>query len=103
MSDTYIDHVRVLMLTTLEVAVPLWQARIVAEPWRLRDISSCAANLAVDIASHGDVVQFKGTKKGESARVFNACAESLALMSFMPGGVTFCGRTWIGKLPGGTS
>jgi hypothetical protein len=40
------------------------------------------------IAARGDDLQFGG-KKGDAAKLFNLLSESLALMAYIPGGVSF--------------
>lgn len=78
-----------LLRATLEVAVPLWIESVRKLPPEVR--IERGHELADVIAEKGDVIQFRGKKKGESARAFNALAESLAIMSFVPGGVRFMG------------
>lgn len=46
------------------------------------------------IAEKGDVLQFRGKKKGEAAEIFNALADGLAVLAFCPGGVKFLGHHW---------
>ena len=41
------------------------------------------------IAEKGDIILYR--QKGESAAAFNRLAESLAILSFLPGGVRFLG------------
>lgn len=48
------------------------------------------------IAEKGDILQYRGGKKGETARVFNLTAEALAHLAFCPGGVTFMGQHFEG-------
>jgi hypothetical protein len=47
--------------------------------------------LARKIAESGDVLQFRGSRKGAAAEAFNALARALAILSFLPDGVRFCG------------
>jgi hypothetical protein len=78
-----------LLQAALGAAVPLW---IVG--WRGRDPDERLARgreLSAVIAEKGDVILYRGKKKGESARAFNALAESIAILSFQPGGVTLFG------------
>jgi hypothetical protein len=53
--------------------------------------------LAQTVAEHGDDVLFLGRKKGESARVFNAVADGIALLAFAPGGVSLFGSSWVAE------
>ncbi len=78
-----------LLRIALSAAVPLW-----IEQWRDRDPDDRierGRELAQVIAEKGDVIQFRGKKKGKSARAFNALAESIAIASFQLGGVSFSG------------
>jgi hypothetical protein len=40
------------------------------------------------LASHGDNILYRSKTKGDTANAFNVLADSLARMSFIPGGVT---------------
>lgn len=55
------------------------------------------------LGEQGDILLFGGGKKGQVATVFNAVAESLAYMAFVPGGVTVFGmhfeETWTEEQP----
>lgn len=39
----------------------------------------------------------KGFRAGQSAAVFDACARAIAILAFVPCGVTLFGRTWEAK------
>lgn len=43
------------------------------------------------IAERGDIILYRSKKKGETAKMMNVLTESLALLAFQPGGVTFGG------------
>jgi hypothetical protein len=81
-----------LMRSALAVSVPLYivQLRQVGADERVRIAHECAQV----IAEKGDVLQFRGGTKGESARAFNALAKGLAAAAFSPGGVRFLGDRW---------
>lgn len=83
------DYTRELLRTTLATAVPLWQLEYEQRP--LAVLIAMAGDKAQDIAEHGDVILYRGKKKGESAAAFNSLAQSIAILSFMPGGITFLG------------
>ncbi len=51
------------------------------------------------LAAQGDLLQFKGGKRGETAKVFAATARGLAALSFSPGGVCFLGEHWCAEHP----
>lgn len=77
----------------LSVAVPL-------EIERLRQFGgptdadySSMAGIVDRLGNRGDVLLFGGPK-GEPARLFSDLARALAVMAFLPGGVTAFGQTW---------
>lgn len=78
-----------LLRTSLNLAVPMWVFRLSEVP--LDDLVRRAPDLGQFIGEKGDIMQFKSKKKGESANAFNKLAEGIAILSFMPGGVTFLG------------
>jgi hypothetical protein len=88
--------VSALLSIALSAAVPLRIAEI-----KLRGPAAWDATVRVKreawvsaIANKGDILLFRGGKKGESAEVFNLTAEALAHMAFCPGGVTFAEQHW---------
>jgi hypothetical protein len=81
-----------LLPIALQAAVPLWIGRVRA--MTLEQRQARAAELAQVIAERGDSILFRSGKRGESAAVFNALAEGLAIGAFQPGGVTAFGSHW---------
>lgn len=78
-----------LLILSLEAAVPLWIERLQAQPWSEVERR---AQVAVDVvASKGDIILFRSSRKGETAEAFNRLAEGVAALSFAPGGVTVFG------------
>lgn len=80
----------VVLLGTLEVAVPLWHER-----WRDRPFEERAARArqcAEEVAAHGDRILFRS--KG-TAEAFNRLGEGLGILSMQPGGVRFAGHHWV--------
>lgn len=80
---------RELLLVALETAVPLWAAELSRIP--LRRLLAEGPALARVIAESGDALQFKGHREGRAAEAFDALARALAILSFLPEGVRFCG------------
>jgi hypothetical protein len=76
----------------LSAAVPLWIEEL--RPLEPEQRLARASGLADIIAEHGDIILYRGGKRGESARAFNALAEGLAIGAFQPGGVTAFGQHW---------
>jgi hypothetical protein len=83
------DFNQELLKITLAAAVPLWihQFRMLSEDDRLAIAKECGGV----VAEKGDIIQFKSTKKGETAKAFNQLARGLACLAYAPGGVTFAG------------
>ena len=87
-----------LLLTSLEVAVPLRLLEMVESSgghlnWN-RDVVPRTQELATVIGEKGDVILFRSKKKGESAKAWASLVEALALLSLAPGGVKFRGLHW---------
>jgi hypothetical protein len=78
-----------LLRTALAAAVPLWIEDLKKRP--LREVLARAPELGQLLAEKGDLLLFRGGKRGEAARLFNAAAEGIAALSFVPGGVTAFG------------
>lgn len=76
-----------LLRTTLQVAVPLWVMQLRERPFS--ELAARAPELGHIVAEKGDIIQFKSKNKGETAAAFNALAEGIAILSFLPGGITF--------------
>ena len=83
---------RVLLSSTLAIAVPLWIERLRNASWE--HILLRARECAQHVAEHGDNLLFRSKKKGESAKAFNHLAEGIACLAFAPGGVKLFGSHW---------
>lgn len=77
-----------LLKIYLEAAIPVWQHKLKSQPWEY--LIERATEAAGIIASQGDLLIERPTK-GATAEVFNRLAEGVAILSFLPGGVTFFG------------
>ncbi len=75
----------------LEAAIPLhiheWK-EIKPVPSDYEDIRKRLPKL---LGEKGDVLLYGGGKKGEAAYIFNEVARAIALLSFLPGGITIFG------------
>jgi hypothetical protein len=83
--------VSTLLSIALSAAVPLRIAEIQQhghDAW-WATVQAKREEWVAAIAHKGDILMFRGGKKGESAAVFNLTAEALAHLAFCPGGVTF--------------
>lgn len=79
-----------LLVETLDAAVPVWihQFRSLVEEERMEMI----AEISPGFPERMEYLIHK--KEGETAKAFNDLARAIALMSFLPGGVTCFGRHW---------
>jgi hypothetical protein len=78
-----------LLKISLSAAVPLWIERLRSVPWDR--LEARAREAAQVVAEKGDIIQYRSKKPGETAKAFNALAEGIAILAFVPGGVTFSG------------
>jgi hypothetical protein len=84
---------RVLLEVLLPIAVARELERLLARggphdldlDWRLKE------ELAMRLAEKGDVLLYRGKKKGETASAFADLARGVALLAFAPGGVSIFG------------
>jgi hypothetical protein len=79
-----------VLVTALSAAVGLRVMEIEAGNVPEVDLSSVSRLLA----TRGDSLLFKSKKKGETAQVFNETAKAIAVLSFLPGGITLFGQLW---------
>lgn len=80
-----------LLLLSLQIAVPLQIAEIRAKGGPNDFQWEWARDFADELGERGDILQFKGERKGETATIFSRFAFALAIMAFVPGGVKFAG------------
>lgn len=80
---------REVLLASLGAALPLWAAELSNTP--LRQLLAEGPTLARVIGEGGDVLQFGSGRDGAAAERVNALARALAILSFLPNGVRFCG------------
>ncbi len=94
-----------LLQIALEVAVPMWHAELEAmraqfgtgevgvglfwDELKRRCDAACLV-----VAEKGDLLMFRGKRRGESAAAFNALASGVACLAYAPGGVTVLGTKW---------
>jgi len=82
-----------VLVASLQAAVPMWMLELGGRPEA--ELLGLARESADIVASKGDVILFRGGKRGETAAAFNALARGLAVMALVcPGGVTFAGQHW---------
>lgn len=87
-----INPARVLLLNTLSIAVPLWIEEFKKLPWE--EVSRLTMGCAQIVAEKGDILMFGSKTPGATAEAFNAMAKGIAVLSFVPGGITFFDTHW---------
>lgn len=83
-----------LLTSSLAVAVPLWQHKLKDVP--MDDLVQRVAEAGKMIAQDGEKLLYGSNVKGEVADLFNRTAEAIAILSFLPGGITIFGQHWEG-------
>jgi hypothetical protein len=89
-----------LMLMSLQLAVPLWIAELLAldEEDRAFAIEQWRRAALMPIAERGDLLMFGAgqsrSERGQTGQTFNHLARGIAALAFHPGGVRFAGRHW---------
>lgn len=78
-----------LLQASLGCAVSLWIDKLKSVSWA--ELEQRRARCAEIIAHHGDNILYRSKKVGETAEAFNALAEAVAILSFVPGGVKVFG------------
>ena len=91
------DHEPHHLAIALSAAVPLWVMELSRRP--LSELLAEAPALARVLGEKGDVIQFGRKKVGATAAAFNALAKGIAILSFMPGGVTMFGEHFENQHP----
>lgn len=78
-----------LLATSLAAAVPLWAAQFCKEPLREVLDPKVIESVLARIQGAGEAILYR--VPGKTADGFNALAEGIARLAFMPGGVTAFG------------
>lgn len=78
-----------LLPLSLSAAVPLWVYDIYRRGGPLPEDWLHLSQVGHRLAEHGDILLFGGSRPGETAELFNQLAEALAMLSFLPAGVSF--------------
>ena len=80
---------QMLLPIAISTAVPLWVYAISQRGGPTADDWQRLPTLGRLIAEQGDHLLHRSPREGETAHLFNTLAEALALLSFVPGGVSF--------------
>ena len=82
------DH----LSSMLGMAVPLNILRLKEKGGPDSDDMKKAQETSDILGEHGDILLHGGGKKGECADLFNKTAEAIAVLSFVPSGITIFGQ-----------
>lgn len=80
-----------LLSSMMQMAVPLWIMQFKAKGGPSEEDRKRAQETSEILGEHGDILLCGGGKKGECADQFNRTAEAIAVLAFVPGGVTIFG------------
>jgi hypothetical protein len=85
-----------LLELSISAAVPLWieSLKLLPEDELEQLLRDRTPELSEIVACRGDELLFRSNRAGGTAEVFNALAEAVALLAFLPGGVTFAGLSF---------
>ena len=83
-----------LLKSSLETAVPLWIEKLKEKGGPTSEDFSGLSSISDILGSRGDILLFGNGKKGEAAEQFNMVAKSIAILSFVPGGITLFETHW---------
>ena len=84
----------------LEVAVPVWVHAFKQHSWaEIETMIKEASEFGKELAERGDVLLYGSKKGGEASAMFNKTSRAIALLSFLPGGVTLFGAHWENEHP----
>jgi len=82
----------------LQLAVHLWIERIKAKGGPDAEDRKKTGETSDILGERGDILLFGGGKQGEAADQFNRTAHGIAVLAFMPSGVTLFGQHWEAKV-----
>lgn len=75
----------------LQLAVPLYVERLKEKGGPDTEDFKESQELSSVLGERGDILLFGGGKKGECADMFNKTAKAIAVLSFVPGGISLFG------------
>ena len=85
----------------MSAAVPLHIMRLKEKGGPTAEDMKKAQATSDKLGERGDVLLYGGGKKGECADLFNQTAAAIAVLAFVPGGVTIFGSHFEAKRDGG--
>jgi hypothetical protein len=78
----------------LRIAVPRYIENLRASGGPTADDFAHAQESGARLAAKGDILLFGSNRVGETADLFNRVAQSIAVLAFVPGGVTLFNTHW---------
>lgn len=85
-----------LLAAFLGAAVPLLLAELRAQGGPGAADWDRARAFGRILGPRGDLLLYRSTKPGETARLANDLAHAIAVLAFVPGGVRVFGQHWVG-------
>ena len=82
------------LMLMMQMAVPLYIERLKEKGGPTPEDMKKAQETSDMLGERGDVLLCGGGKKGECAELFNRTAAAIAVLAFVPGGVTIFGGHW---------
>ena len=82
-----------VLLVALSAAVPLWILELKEKGGPTREDWNWLKEAENILTNTGEAILYR-TKKGDTARAFNAVAKAIAILSFVPGGIEIFGSHW---------
>ena len=88
------DPAASLLAIALSAAVPLHLAALRRRGGPQPSDLELARHASTLLSEHGDILLYRGSKRGQTAEIFHAVAFALAVMASQPGGTTCAGSHW---------
>jgi len=88
-----------LLCATLEASVPFRMLELMQQGGPFDWEWEAARAFADVLGSEGDALLFKGFRKGDTARMMHRLIATLAVMAFVPGGITAWGLHFDAGIP----
>ena len=94
MNKYYVSGTCYMLESFLELSVTLRAFRLKEKGGpKKEDIERVKSYLPL-LGERGNFLWTKSPRKGETAKIANAVADAIAVLSFLPGGITIFGRHW---------
>jgi len=88
-----------LLAISMSAAIPLWIMSLKEKGGPTNADFNESKEAGELLAHKGDILLYKGGKKGETANIFNKTAKAIAVLSFCPGGITIFNQHYESIIP----